>query len=122
MSVLDASALLAILFNEPGRETATARLEGASASLVNVSEALSVLIRRGATPEKAVTLVEGLDLSWAAPTVGQAVRAAALTLHRGIPLGDRFCIALGEALGEPVVTADRTWAALPLSVPVELIR
>ncbi len=27
----------------------------------------------------------------------------------GLSLGDRLCLALGQRLGEQVVTADRTW-------------
>jgi ribonuclease VapC len=122
VSVLDASALLAILFDEPGRDAATAHLDNGGASLVNVTEVLSVLVRRGAAPERALELLKGLGLTWTAPDVRQAVRAAALNAHRGISLGDSFCMALAEALSEPVVTADHAWASLPLAVPVELIR
>ena len=49
-------------------------------------------------------------------------RVAELKRIKGLSLGDCFCIALGEAIREPLITADRQWATLDLAVPLELIR
>jgi PIN domain nuclease of toxin-antitoxin system len=45
-----------------------------------------------------------------------------LTRHAGLSLGDRACLALGEGLGYPVITADRVWASLDLGIEVVVIR
>jgi len=45
-----------------------------------------------------------------------------MTATGALSLGDRACLALGERLGLPVVTADRAWADLDLDVAVSLIR
>ena len=39
-----------------------------------------------------------------------------------LSLGDRACLATAIRLGATAVTADRAWATLDLSCPVELIR
>jgi PIN domain nuclease of toxin-antitoxin system len=44
------------------------------------------------------------------------------TRGRGISMGDRFCLALAEELGLPVVTGDRRWKDLGLPLDVRLIR
>ena len=40
----------------------------------------------------------------------------------GLSLGDRACLALAQSLALPVLTADRTWKDLDLSIEVQLLR
>jgi PIN domain nuclease of toxin-antitoxin system len=47
MSVLDASALLALLFKEPGHERVAVAADGALASTVNLAEVLTRFVRDG---------------------------------------------------------------------------
>lgn len=122
MSVFDASAVIAILLDEPGQDLASTHLEGAGMSLVNVAEVAGRLVQAGSHPLDALFAVNDLGLRWMQVDPAQAERVAELRRVKGLSLGDRFCIALAEALEEPVVTADRAWAKLSLSVPVELIR
>ena len=66
--------------------------------------------------------VARLDLRVFAFDAPQARAAARLRSHAGLSLGHRACLALGEALGCPVVTADRIWATLDVGVGVVVIR
>ena len=123
MSVLDTSAVLAMIYDEDGADHARKHARGASISRVNVAEVLTDLIRSGYGGA-----VEARELFGRLPVRVRDVldehigRVAELKQVRGLSLGDCFCIALGEACGEPLITADRQWATLTLAVPVELIR
>jgi ribonuclease VapC len=130
-TVLDASALLAWFFDEPGADRVDqALVQGAVMHTVNWAEVLSKLAERGLDPEAVEADLNdrgvlGQTLTVDAGQLEDARTVAALrplTRSAGLSLGDRYCLALGIRLGGPVLTADRAWAALELAVPVELIR
>jgi PIN domain nuclease of toxin-antitoxin system len=124
--VLDASAILAILFQERGAEKLTAEiLNDAVISTVNLTEVQSKLIKKGYLPEEAWE--DALSLVTAAEpfTSGQARIAGDLitmTEKYGLSLGDRSCLALAIALKAPVYTTEQTWRNLKLGVPIHVIR
>lgn len=123
MSVFDTSAVLAIMYKEAGADIARKHLDAASISLVNVAEVLGDLRKSGrADPAEGFDLVKELKLRTRRVHEGHVERVAELGGVRNLALGDRFCIALGEAIDEPLVTGDTAWANLPLKVPVILIR
>jgi ribonuclease VapC len=125
MIVLDASALLAFLFREPGHETVAALLDGALMSTVNLAEVLSRFARDGHDPRPVAARLARAGIARVAFTERLAMTAAAivpLVAGRGLSLGDRACLALAMSRGLPALTADRRWAELDLPVPVELIR
>lgn len=122
MSVFDASAMLAVVSGEAGRDRACEHLESGVASIVNVAEAAGKLVQRGSAPLDAVLALAELGLPWLNPDGDQVERIAELRQVKDLSLADRFCIALAEARNEPLVTADTDWAKLPLSVSIELIR
>jgi len=37
-------------------------------------------------------------------------------------IGDRACLALGQALERPVVTTDRNWRELKVGIEIRLVR
>jgi PIN domain nuclease of toxin-antitoxin system len=44
------------------------------------------------------------------------------TRQAGLSLGDRACLSLGLRLGVTVLTGDRAWASLSLSLDIQVIR
>jgi PIN domain nuclease of toxin-antitoxin system len=122
MKVFDTSAVIAILFGEKGAAQAQAALPGAMISLVNVTETIDDFIRRGRKQDEAIAALSLLQLGAVAPDQDQAHRAASLKPIQGLSLGDRYCIALAQSLGVPVVTSDQAWGVAPLGIEVELIR
>lgn len=122
MSVLDASAVLAVIRREPGAALVVERLPDAVISHVNLAEVVGRLVRDGRTDEEIDLILDSLDLNPVETTIEQARRAAARADIKDLSLGDRFCIALAEERNEPLITADTDWAKLDIRVPLELIR
>jgi ribonuclease VapC len=123
--VADASAILAALKNEPFSNVHPRLLVGATVSAVNVCEVLSKLHDDGLKEEQAQAAVAVMDLR-VIPFDGLQARTAArlraMTRHAGLSLGDRACLALGDRLGYPMVTADRVWAGLQVGTEIIMIR
>ncbi|MCO5069524.1 MAG: type II toxin-antitoxin system VapC family toxin [Kiritimatiellae bacterium] len=125
MSVLDASALLAFLFQESGHDQVLPEIAGGCISAVNFSEVLGRFVRDGHDPGLVSRRIRESGLEVVPFEMDDAVLVANLrgqTDRLGLSLGDRACIALAMARGIPVITADRQWSELRLPVPVRLIR
>lgn len=125
MIVLDASALLAFLFGEPGGEVVGEVVDESCLSAVNLTEVLSRFSRDGLDPDLvsrriAATRIEIVPFDSDAATL--AARLTPDTRSLGLSLGDRACLALALARGIPALTADGGWAALSIGVEVRLIR
>ncbi|MDE2639506.1 MAG: type II toxin-antitoxin system VapC family toxin [Chloroflexota bacterium] len=124
--VLDASAVLAVIKREPGEDRVAEALDaGAVVSAVNLSEVVAKLAAAGAPEAGIRARIEALRLD-VAPFDADAAFAAGLliplTRSAGLSLGDRACIALGQRLGLPVLTADAAWAGLDLGVEITVLR
>ncbi len=126
LSVLDSSAVLALLGDEAGADNVKAALEqGAVISSVNLCEVVSKLADEGLSLDEIRGIVTDLGLGVRAFDGDQAYRAGIMrreTKNIGLSLGDRACICLGISLGLPVVTADRTWLKCSLPTEVHAIR
>jgi PIN domain nuclease of toxin-antitoxin system len=127
--VLDASALLAYLLEEPGSAVVERALEGAAISSVNLAEVLTIAIRELGEPPPALrTRLASLGIETHDFTAGDSVVAAALwsmTRKQGLSLGDRACLALGMRLRARVLTAERQrdWRKLGIpGIDIEVIR
>lgn len=110
--VLDSSAVLAMLQDEPGGDTVPPYLGRAIISAVNLQEVAKELLRAGRSAEDVRAILGGIDVKVSAHDAEAAYLAAALyeqTRKYGRGLGDRSCMALGLELGLPVLTADREW-------------
>lgn len=125
MIALDASALLALLFREPGHEAVAAELEESCASTANLAEVLGRFSRDGHSSLKVLTRLQATSVEWVDFDARQAALAADLvpaTCHLGLSLGDRACLALALARGCPALTADKAWTSLAVGVDVRSIR
>lgn len=127
LTVLDASAVLALLFEEPGAEIVRAQLRTGVIGAANLAEVLAKLSDHGLPAQEAARAVAILGLEVAPMTEGQAQRSAELrpaTRTAGLSLGDRACLALAIELGAPALTADRSWAGVAESagVTVQVVR
>ncbi len=123
--VLDASALLCVLFREPGVERVEAVYRGAKMSAVNYAEVVTRLVDKGEYDEEARADLARLDLDVVAMDRALAELAGILradTRAAGLSLGDRCCLALARATGAVALTADRAWARVSVGVQVELLR
>ncbi|MFD9965036.1 type II toxin-antitoxin system VapC family toxin [Amycolatopsis sp. NPDC058986] len=124
--VLDASAILALLYREPGHDVVAGHLADAVVSAVNWSEVVQKLAQRGhPSPEGAANGLLSLGVRVALFDERDAVAAAKLwptTRSAGLSLGDRACLAVASNLSGVAVTADQAWAELDLAVPIQLIR
>ena len=126
--MLDASALLAILNDEPGAEKLTSQLDllsDAAISTVNLAEVHSKLVGHGIDEEEAWAAALSPVREVMVFTSEQARIAGGLisqTRSLGLSLGDRACLALGVALKAPVYTADKDWKNLKLGIRIHVIR
>lgn len=110
--VLDASAVLAMLRDEPGGDVVAEYIGRAAISAVNLQEVAKEMLREGATLEAARRALDELGLDVRAHDAEAAYRSADLyaqTKQYGRGLGDRSCMALGLQLGLLVLTTDREW-------------
>jgi PIN domain nuclease of toxin-antitoxin system len=124
-TVLDASALLALLNSERGSRIVEESLSGATISAVNLSEVVSKLSERGMPAAMVRTAIEALDLEIRSFDVDLAYSAGLLrpaTRGLGLSLGDRACIALGLVLSATVLTTDRSWKKLKVGATIRVIR
>jgi PIN domain nuclease of toxin-antitoxin system len=123
--VLDASALLAYLQDEPGQEKVEAVLANAVMSSVNWAEVMQKSVAAGVDVEGMQQDVSALGLTILPFTADDADHTGRLwqqTRQYGLSLGDRACLTLGQLLQAPVLTTDRVWARLDLPVTVHLLR
>lgn len=110
--VLDASALLALLHEEPGTDEVEPRLPEAAISGVNWSEVAQKSLSRGVEIEGLREDLESLGLTIHPFDADDAEAAAELrekTKEYGLSLADRACLALAGKLSVQALTTDRVW-------------
>lgn len=124
-AVIDASALLALLNDEPGADVVAEALPQVVISAVNLSEVVAKLCDAG-MPEKAIhQALQPLGIEIVPFDEEQAYQAGLLrtpTQDFGISLGDRACLSLAKKLGIDALTADRAWAELSIGTTIKVIR
>ena len=123
--VLDASALLAFLKKEPGKERVEAVLARSIMSAVNLAEVVSKAIDSGGTLDHTSNVLSQLPLRIVPFTPEDAYISGslrALTTPKGLSLGDRCCLALGVKTGLLVLTTEEKWLEVDAGVQVEKIR
>jgi ribonuclease VapC len=122
---LDASALLAFLFQERGRERVAEVISETCISTVNLSEVIGRFVRDGFESEQVLEQLLDISMEIVPFLSSDAALAASLvpaTRRLGLSLGDRACLALAASRGISALTADRTWTTLNLGIQIESIR
>jgi PIN domain nuclease of toxin-antitoxin system len=115
--VFDASAILALLRDEPGADVVAHHVGDGLISAVNFQEVIKGLLRREVPIDAALVMLDALHLDVRPHGRDDAIAAAKLydaTKEFGSGLGDRTCMALAIAEGLPVLTADREWARIEI--------
>ena len=117
--VLDASSLLAFLQDEPGADVVEAHLagtadgaDGACCGAASWSEVAQKVRASGRDWDLVRALLESYEVDVQPVDLADA-EWAALRWRRGegLSLADRLCLALGERLDAPVLTADAAWGS-----------
>ena len=124
-AVLDASAILTLLHDDPGASEVASWIAEGMVSAVNLAEVVGKLLEAGMPEGPAVSAIEALALDVIAFDAVMAVRTGALRLltrSLGLSLGDRVCLATAQELQLPVITADRTWREIDVGVQVYVVR
>jgi PIN domain nuclease of toxin-antitoxin system len=129
--VLDASAVLARIHNEPGKQRVDALLDAiasgagvqVSISAVNWCEILTCLGREAITnaSQKLSSLLAGVEVV----PFGQIEAELAAQLAESCPslsLGDRACLALATSRNATAWTTDGIWAKLPVGARLKMLR
>jgi ribonuclease VapC len=122
--VIDSSALLALLKDEPGADAVESYLAAGMVSAINYAETLSKaeLLGLDSLLADRLLMASGLQIKSAGLAQARQVTALAYLARDNISLADRFCLALALEYAVPVVTGDRAWALLALPVQIERFR
>lgn len=123
--VLDTSAILAVLLEEPGADLVAPHMRGAEVSIINVGEVLAKAAERGADPDAVQVILDSYMFRVRAFRSAHAIAAAKLrplTKHLGLGFGDRACLVQAAFSDLPVLTGDHLWAELKLGLDIRLIR
>ncbi len=124
-AVLDASALIAFLRNEPGADKVAAILPGACISAVNLSETLGKMVEHGKPLEATSYQIQRLGIPVIPFDDEQAKITASLwksTRTIGMSLGDRSCLALAIKTSLPALTTERDSGKCGLNIEIVKIR
>jgi PIN domain nuclease of toxin-antitoxin system len=124
--LLDASAVLALLFSETGSDTVATALQQHDCRITaaNQAEVIAKLIDRGLAQTNVHLVLSSLSITVVDNSVadGEAagyMRSASKPI--GLSLGDRLCLAAGQRLKTPVMTADQAWLGLSEALGLNII-
>jgi ribonuclease VapC len=123
--ILDASAMLALLQNEPGADTVLQLAKGSRLLSVNFCEVMQRIQAKGGIATLAEQAIDRLEIAvvpFDRPLARTAADLRERTKFMGASLADRGCLAFGLATGMPILSADQAWLKLDLGIDIRMIR
>jgi len=124
--VLDSTAVIAVLYAEPGYKYVDELLEKSAVSSVNLAEIVNKLAQRGASSDAVRESLVRLELrveDWSEDMAYRSAEFSQLSKSHGLSLGDRACLTLAKHLHATAVTSDQAWRRVPsLGVRIMIFR
>ena len=126
-TVLDASALLAWIFNERGADIVEESFDGAHINAVNLAEVLYRCDEEGADTDGLIEDLIGIGIAIEPFAVSEAehvqqIRRLCRDAHIRISLADACCLATARRLGAEALLSDAVMEAADVGVPIRRFR